>query len=74
MASISSDNASSYHTCSDSTSFSHMSSNQQTVEFCVSSLWSWLPAGIKRVIEHLESFDLVGPFNQRAATPQLDTT
>lgn len=58
----SSDNGSSTHT-SNPTSSSHTSSNQQTIEFYVSSLWSWLPEGIKRVIEHLESFDLVSSFH-----------
>lgn len=83
MGSISSDHASSDHAFSDHessthtsnpTSSSHASSNQQTVEFYVSSLWSWLPRGIKRVIEHLESYDLVSSSHQKAKTPQLDAT
>lgn len=34
-------------------------SNQRTVEFFLSSLWSWLPEGRKRILEALESCDLV---------------
>lgn len=34
-------------------------SNQRTVEFFLLSLWSWLPEGRKRILEVLESCDLV---------------
>ncbi|KAI7787071.1 hypothetical protein LA080_001163 [Diaporthe eres] len=33
-------------------------SDQRTVEFFLSSLWSWLPEGRKRILEALESCDL----------------
>lgn len=35
------------------------SSPQRTVEFYLSSLWSWLPEGSKRIVEALESCNLV---------------
>lgn len=35
------------------------SSPQRTVEFFLSSLWSWLPEGSKRILEALESCNLV---------------
>lgn len=42
------------------------SSNQRTVEFYLSSLWSWLPEGRKRILEVLESCELVSA----SSTPQ----
>ncbi|KAG6363009.1 hypothetical protein INS49_008104 [Diaporthe citri] len=33
-------------------------SNQRTVEFYLSSLWSWLPEGHNRILEALEGCDL----------------
>lgn len=58
MASTSSDHTSSNNVSSNPTSSSQISCNQQTVEFYLSSLWSWLPEGSKRILEALESCDL----------------
>lgn len=48
------------------------SSNQPTVEFFLSSLWSWLPEGRKRILEALESCDVVrAPSTTRLDISQL---
>lgn len=40
-------------------------SKQRTVEFYLSSLWSWLPEGCKRILDALESCDLVSTCTTR---------